>query len=259
MSPSGAVRVTYVGHATVIVEFGKRKFITDPLLTKRIARIGPKRKVGLGLDAGMLENVEFAVVSHGHFDHLDKRSLCMLPPAAPVVVCPKLTGIVHRSCRRTAVGIGWWETADINGARVTGVPAYHFSARPPFHWSGDYQGFVIELEEGGKKRTVYHAGDCGMSEYFGQIGKKFKLDIAFLPIGAYDPPSFRKHHLAPEDALDALEMTGAQTMVPIHWGTYNLSWEPFDEPPRRLLEFARKRGLEDRVRLLQPGESAMIG
>jgi L-ascorbate metabolism protein UlaG (beta-lactamase superfamily) len=258
MSHSRAVKVTYVGHATVIVEFGKRRFITDPLLTKRIARIGPRRKVSLELDKKMLEGIEFAVVSHGHFDHLDKRSLCMLPPEAPVVICPKLSGIVHRSCRRTAVGIGWWEMTDINGVKVTGVPAYHFSARPPFHWSDDYQGYVVELHDGDRKRTIYHAGDCGMSEYFEQIGKKFKLDIACLPIGAYEPPSFRKHHLAPEDALDALEMTGANVMIPIHWGTYNLSWEPFDEPPKRLMDFARKRGLEDRVRLLWPGESTTI-
>ena len=255
---SAPVKLTYIGHATVIVEFGKHRFITDPLLTKRIARIGPRRKVGLRLDEKALEGIGFALVSHGHFDHLDKRSLCKLPPEAPVVICPGLRGIVERSCKRTAIGVGWWETANVDGVRVTGVPAYHFSARPPFHWSDDYQGFVVEMEEKGEKRTFYHAGDCGMSGYFKQIGDRFKIDIAFLPIGAYDPPSFRKHHLAPEDALDALEMLGARMMVPIHWGTFNLSWEPFDEPPRRLLDFSRKRGLENRVRLLQPGESTVI-
>jgi len=255
---SAPMKISFIGHATVMVEFGNCRFITDPLLTKRIARIGPKRKVAFKLDKEALAKIKFAVVSHGHFDHLDKRSLCMLPPDASVVVCPKLSGIVRRSCGRNAIGIGWWETAQIGTARVTGVPAYHFSARPPFQWSDDYQGYVVEMEEADKKWTLYHAGDCGMSEYFGQIGKRFKIDVACLPIGAYDPPSFRKHHLAPEDALDALEMLGAKTMIPIHWGTYNLSWEPFDEPPRRLWDFARRRGLQDRVRLLQPGESTII-
>ena len=249
---------TYVGHATVIVEFGGRKFITDPLLTKRIARIGPRRRTEFWLDPRALSGLEFALVSHGHFDHLDKRSLCQLPPDASVLVCPKLTGIVRRSCRRTAVGIGWWESVMLNGIRVTGVPAHHFSARPPFHWSDDYQGFVVELEEGGIKRTVYHAGDCGMSDYFRQIGERFRIDLALLPIGAYHPPSFRKHHLAPEDALDALEMLGADLMLPIHWGTYNLSWEPFDEPPRRLMEFADERGKRERIRLLRPGETTVV-
>jgi len=255
----GDLKVTYVGHATAIIEWGPTSFITDPLLTRRIARIGPRRRAGYSLDESRLDNVDFATVSHGHFDHLDKRSLCKLPPGAPVVCFRTLSGIVHRSCGRTAIGIGWWETAQINGTAVTAVPAYHFSARPPFHWTKDYQGYVVEMTDGRDVRTVYHAGDCGMSEYFGQIGKRFKIDVALLPIGAYDPPSFRKHHLAPEDALDALEALGAKTLVPIHWGTFNLSWEPFDEPPRRLMEQARKRGVEEAVRLLQPGETGSFG
>jgi L-ascorbate metabolism protein UlaG (beta-lactamase superfamily) len=255
----GPVSVTYVGHATTVVEWAGTSFITDPLLTKRIARIGPKRKVEFRLDEEILRGIDFATISHGHFDHLDKRSLCKLPAGAPVVCFSSLSGIVHRSCRRTAVGIGWWESADINGVRVTGVPAFHFSARPPFHWTKDYQGYVVEMAKGDERRTVYHAGDCGMSEYFKQIGKNFSIDIAMLPIGAYDPPSFRRHHLSPEDALDAFETLGAGTMVPIHWGTFNLSWEPFDEPPRRLMEQARARGIGGKIRLLRPGESTKIG
>jgi len=252
------VRVTYVGHATTVVEWYGTKFITDPLLFSRIARIGPKRKVDFALDPRLLDGVRFATISHGHFDHLDKRSLCRLPQGAPAVCCPNLSGIVGRSCGRRAIGIGWWETAEIGAVKVTAVPAFHFSARPPFHWTKDYQGYVLQMANDGEQRAIYHAGDCGMSEYFGQIGKKFPLDIAMLPIGAYDPPSFRKHHLSPEDALDAFEALGAKVMVPIHWGTFNLSWEPFDEPPRRLMEQAKKRGLERKIRLLRPGETADI-
>lgn len=251
--------VTYIGHATTIVGWSGTKFITDPLLTKRIARIGPKRRVDFKFDEAMVKGIDFATISHGHFDHLDKRSLCKLPPGAPVVCSSALSGIVHRSCRRTAIGIGWWESADVNAVRVTAVPALHFSARPPFHWTKDYQGYVIEMTARDEKRTVYHAGDCGMSDYFREIGKRFAIDVAMLPIGAYDPPSFRKHHLAPEDALDALEVLGARMMVPIHWGTFNLSWEPFDEPPRRLMQRARERGVEGKIRLLRPGESAPMG
>lgn len=247
------MKITYVGHATCIVEMRGCKFITDPLLTKRIAWVGPRRKVGLRLDDGALDGIDFVTISHGHFDHLDKRSLCMLDKSVPVVSYPNLRGIVRRACHRNAVGIGWWESTTVGPVRITAVPAFHFSVRPPFHYTKDYQGYVIEGE-----RTVYHAGDCGMSKYFEEIGKKFRIDVAMLPIGAYDPPSFREKHLAPEDALDAMEVLGAKLMVPIHWGTFSLSWEPFDEPPRRLQEHAKKRGLSDRIRLLHPGESAVI-
>jgi N-acyl-phosphatidylethanolamine-hydrolysing phospholipase D len=254
------VKITYVGHATLIVETHGCKFITDPVLFKRIAWVGPKRKVPFKVDKDALEGISFATVSHGHFDHLDKRSLCTLPKQAPVICFPANTGLVHRSCGRTAVGIGWWESTMINGVKINAVPAHHFSARPPFHFMRDYQGYVVEIPVKGTNRTVsvYHAGDCGMSEYFRQIAGKFKVDVAMLPIGAYDPPSFRKHHLSPEDALDAMEILDARMMVPMHWGTFNLSWEPFDEPPRRLMEEARKRGLEQRVRLLAPGETAVM-
>jgi L-ascorbate metabolism protein UlaG (beta-lactamase superfamily) len=146
--------------------------------------------------------------------------------------------------------LGWWDSKEINGVKVTAVPSYHLSCRPPFHFSRDYQGYIIETE-----KTFYHAGDCGMRDYFKEIKKRFKIDVAFLPIGAYYP--FRRHHLSPEDALEAIAMImGARGLfIPIHWGTYKVSSEPFDEPPKRLEQYARQNGMESRYRLLQPGES----
>lgn len=248
------MKIIYVGHATLIVDSHACKFITDPLLTNRPARIGPKRRVKLVLEEGALEDLDFATISHGHFDHLDKRSLCMLPqPDIPIICHTELQGIVRRSCNRKAVPLKWWESTNVGDIKITAVPVLHFSARPPFQWTLDYQGYVVESDV-----TVFHAGDCGMSEHFKEIAKKFKIDVALLPIGAYDPPSFRKHHLAPEDALDVFELLGAKYMIPMHWGTFNLSREPFDEPPKRLLEHARKRGLEGKVKILQPGESVEL-
>jgi L-ascorbate metabolism protein UlaG (beta-lactamase superfamily) len=247
------MKITYVGHATVIVESEECKFIVDPLFTKRPGRVGPRRRVKLKLEDDALEDIDFVLITHGHFDHLDKRSLCMIPGDGPVVSHNSLTGIVHRSCDKQTIGVDWWEEVNIKGISVSAVPSLHFSARPPLHYRRDYQGYVVKSE-----MTVYHAGDCGLSEYFEQIGKRFKIDIAMLPIGAYHPPSFRKHHLAPEDALDALEILEAKYLVPIHWGTYVLSREPFDEPPRRLREHANKRGLKDRVKILQPGGSIIF-
>ena len=123
------------------------------------------------------------------------------------------------------------------------------------HECSSHQGYVIE----GKGSTVYFAGDTGLFEGFRTIGDQFRIDIALLPISAYSPPPFRKHHLSPEDALDALEFLRARAMVPIHWGTFRLSLEPMDEPPRKLTRLADDRGLEDRVFLLQPGERHQIG
>lgn len=244
------MKITYIGHATLLVETGECKFITDPLLVKRIARIGPKRRVPFRLDDDWLTGLSFATISHGHFDHLDLRSLRMIARKVPVA-CHRTLQRIVRKTGHTPVPLGWWDSAQIGGAKITAVPSHHFSARPPLHWTLDYQGYVIQAE-----KTFYHAGDAGASEYFLEIGRKFKIDVAFLPIGAYHPRSFRKHHLSPEDALDAFETVGANLLVPMHWGTFNLSWEPFDEPPKRLMAEAKKRGLETKIRLLNPGESA---
>lgn len=243
------MRITFVGHATMLVETEKCKFITDPLLVKRIARIGPKRKVPFRLENGALEDLEFITISHGHFDHLDIRSLRMIDRDVPVLCHPTLERIVRKTKHRV-IPIKWWEEADLSCAKVTAVPSQHFAGRPPFHYSQDYQGYVIEC-----KMNFYHAGDTGMSRLFKRIGSRFRIDIAFLPIGAYHPKSFRLNHLSPEDALDALEMMKASLLVPMHWGTFDLSLEPFDEPQKRLLQCAKERNLLSRVRILRSGES----
>jgi len=243
------MKIIYVGHATVIVETKKCKFITDPILVKRLAHIGPKRKVPLKIEKSELEDFDFITISHGHFDHLDLRSLKMIDKSVPVVCHTALQRIVRRTKHKT-IPLKWWDSTIINGTKITAVPAFHFSARPPFQFSPDYQGYIIETE-----KTFYHSGDCGLSQFFNEIGKRFKIDVAFLPIGAYHPPSFRLHHLSPEDAIDAFVKMNADLLIPIHWGTFNLSWEPFDEPPKRLLEYAEKMGVSQKIMLLKPGES----
>lgn len=243
------MKITYIGHGTVIVDTGNCKFITDPLLVERIARIGPKRKVPLNIEYGALDDIDFITISHGHFDHLDLRSIRKIDRDVPVVCHTALQRLVRKT-KHKPIPLKWWDSIEINRIKITAVPSFHFTARPPFQFSPDYQGYVIEAG-----KTFYHGGDTGMSEFFSEIGQKFKINVAFLPIGAYHPPSFREHHLSPEDALDAIVTMNADLLVPIHWGTYSLSWEPFEEPPKRLLEYAEKKGLEQRVKLLKPGGS----
>jgi L-ascorbate metabolism protein UlaG (beta-lactamase superfamily) len=243
------VKITYIGHGTVLVETKTCTFITDPLFVKWIARIGPRRKVPFHLEPDVLDDIDFITISHGHFDHLDLRSLGMISKNVPVICHSTLQRIVRKTKHRP-IPLNWWESTEINGKKITAVPAFHFSARPPFHFLKDYQGYVIEAE-----KTFYHAGDGGMNTLFNEIGQLFHIDIAFLPIGGYNPPSYRKYHLNPEDALDALVMMNAGLLIPIHWGTFILSREPIDEPPKRLLQYAEKKGLQHRVKVFQPGES----
>jgi L-ascorbate metabolism protein UlaG (beta-lactamase superfamily) len=136
---------------------------------------------------------------------------------------------------------------------VTAVAARHFSGRPPFFHGTGYQGYVID---GGA--TVYFAGDSGLFAGMREIGEKWNIDVALLPIGAYQPPPFRRHHMSPEDAIEAARRLRARALVPIHWGAFKLSLEPFDEPVRRLKRAAGKANLSSKIHVLSPGQSISV-
>ena len=112
-----------------------------------------------------------------------------------------------------------------------------------------FGGFIIEVAG----RVIYHCGDTAFFEGFHEIGRRFPIDVALLPIGAYEPPSQRTVHMNPEEALVAFEQLGARFMVPMHYGTFRLSYEPLDEPPRRLLAAAQERGMTDRIAWMREG------
>ncbi len=147
----------------------------------------------------------------------------------------------------------------MGGVRITFVPAQHFSQRS----IGDrneclWGGFVIE----GSSATVYHAGDTAWFDGFAEIGRRFPgLDAAMLPIGAYDPGWFmERQHMNPEQALEAFARVGARTFVAMHWGTFKLTDEPLDEPPRRLEADRERRALaRERVRVPAVGETFALG
>jgi L-ascorbate metabolism protein UlaG (beta-lactamase superfamily) len=113
-----------------------------------------------------------------------------------------------------------------------------------------FGGYIIEM--GG--RTIFHCGDTAFFDGFKEIGERFKIDLALLPIGAYDPPSGREVHMNPEQALEAFLQLGARRMVPMHYGSFRLSYEPVDEPPARLLAAAKAHGVEDQISVMTEGQ-----
>ena len=114
------MNINYIGHGTVLVDTGMCKFITDPLLVKRIARIGPKRKVPLYSKSSSLDDIDFITISHGHFDHLDLRSLQMIHQDVPVVCHTTLQRIVHKT-KHKPIPLSWWDSSEINGIKITAV------------------------------------------------------------------------------------------------------------------------------------------
>ena len=245
-------RVTWIGHATFLVQLDGKTLIVDPVM----GDVWPwfHRNVPPGVPFEELPRIDAALVSHSHYDHLDMPTLKRL--GAPVYAglgLRKLFAKEGLSCTE----LGWWQSARVGDVELTFVPAQHWSRRG----FGDtnrtlWGGFVVK----GTSAIVYHAGDSAYFAGFAEIGRRWRIDAALLPIGAYDPRWFMASmHMNPEEALRAFRDLGARTFVAMHWGTFKLTDEPLDEPPRRLEAERRRAGPSaERVRVLAIGETAEI-
>jgi L-ascorbate metabolism protein UlaG (beta-lactamase superfamily) len=248
--PAGGVSVTYVGHATVLVRFDGVSLLTDPVYSSRL--ILPKRLVEPGVALGALPPLDVVLVSHGHMDHLDVPTHRLLPKTDTVAVVAKnLSDLVAACGYRDVIELAWGEQVTVRDVRISALPVKHWGTRNLVPDRRGYTGFLLEHRDG----TVFFPGDTAYFPGFRDYGKRYAIDVALLPIGAYSPPSFRRVHMNPEDALQAAVDLGARHLVPIHWGTFVVSYEPIDEPVRWLLELAGARGLEERVAVLRHGES----
>lgn len=239
-------QVIYGGHSTVLIQMGNAAILTDPNLSTRIWTI--RRQSKPGLTQAQLDTVNLVLISHGHYDHLDLRTVQRLKRDAVVVVPRGLGRYFHRYGFRDVRTLAWWEQTTVHGMRIVAVPAKHFQGRNPLVKS-QYQGYVID-----GTYQVYFAGDTGWFDGFRDIGSIFRLDLALLPIGAYKPWSAFGHHMTPENCVQAMRELKAKHLIPIHWGAFRLSLEPLDEPVKRLQQSARRAGIGACVTVLEPGQ-----
>jgi L-ascorbate metabolism protein UlaG (beta-lactamase superfamily) len=252
--PGEPARVTWLGHATFLVQLDGVSILTDPALLPSLFG-GVRRNVPPGVAIDRLPRIDAVLVSHSHYDHLDLPTLEGV--GAPIVAGLGLERW-FRERRLFATELGWWSTTAVGRVRVTFVPAQHWSKRGLVDTNRTlWGGFVIE----GSRATVYHSGDTAWFDGFKEIGARFpRIDAALLPIGAYDPAWFMgPQHLDPEHALRAFGDLGARTLVAMHWGTFKIADEPLDEPPVRLEAERRRLGLpREAVRVPAVGETLLV-
>jgi L-ascorbate metabolism protein UlaG (beta-lactamase superfamily) len=235
LPPREGLRVTWLGHASFLVQGAGTSVLIDPALGPRISGIIP-RNAGPGLRVDQLPRIDASLVTHNHYDHLDL-------PTLRAVGAPVITGLGTRDTVKDlhCTELAWWDRMHLGGLTVTFVPSQHWSRRGLGDTNASlWGGFVVE---NGDVR-VYHAGDTAYFGGFQDIGKRFPgLDAALLPIGAYDPEWFmRSQHMTPGDATQAFVDLGARRLVAMHWGTFKLTDEPLDEPPRLLqAEWERRK------------------
>jgi L-ascorbate metabolism protein UlaG (beta-lactamase superfamily) len=245
-----ARRITWLGHATVLIEMDGVRVLTDPLLRGRVAHLrrhAPVPAVPAGLDAVLL--------SHLHRDHADRPSLRMLSPATPVIAPAAAARTVRRFGVREVRGMRAGERLPVATATVLAVPAEHDGRRSPLHPKAPALGFVLEQDG----RRVYFAGDTDRFPAMAELGP---LDAALVPIWGWGP-SLGPGHLDPDAAADVVALIRPPLVVPIHWATYlpmhlGAGHPLLRAPGERFVAAMARLAPDVRVALLAPGESVEV-
>ena len=256
----GQAALTFVGHVTFLIRIGGCTLLTDPVWSEHagpFGRLGPKRARPPALPFEALPNLDTVLVSHGHYDHMDLPTLKRLS-GTPVVAGLGNRRYLERRGVRPVHELDWWQSVDLGGARITFVPAQHWSSRTLLDRNTTlWGGFVIEA--GGL--TVYFCGDAGYSPHFREIAARFpRIDAALLPIGAYEPRWFMTpQHMNPDEAVRAHRDLGARISVAMHFGTFRLTPEGIAEPVAALAQARAAHGVDDQAfRVPRFGETLLL-
>jgi L-ascorbate metabolism protein UlaG (beta-lactamase superfamily) len=233
------LRVTFINHATVLVQTANTNVLTDPVWSERVSPVswvGPRRRRPPGIRFDDLPQIDLVLLSHNHYDHLDLPTLERLEKRdRPSFLCGLGVGeLLRRRGFSDVVELDWWDSVPGRpGFAVHAVPVQHFSGRTPFDRNHTlWTGFVLS----GSAGNVYVAGDTGYGPHFRQTAERFPgIRLALLPIGAYKPVWFMGPvHISPEEALAAHRDLGAATSVGIHHGTFELADDGETEPAREI-------------------------
>jgi L-ascorbate metabolism protein UlaG (beta-lactamase superfamily) len=248
----GKLCITWIGHASFLIQTPEHSVLIDPNWAKWLKVI--KRIKHPGIELRDLPAIDLVLVTHAHFDHLDRRTLRAIASDQPIAVPEHVGNLVHDLGFNRIHELRHWQSSEHGTLKVTLTPARHWGARILHDSHRGFGGFLLEYAG----RTVFHCGDTAYFEGFTEIGERANIEIALLPIGAYEAPTKRDVHMNPEQALQAFRELRAQTMIPMHFGTFRLSYEPLHEPPLRLLEKALELQLLDKIRVLNEGEPAVF-
>ena len=251
----GELGVTFIGHSSFFLQIGGKNILVDPNFARWIFVLKRLRRPGLKLRE--LPAIDAVLVSHAHFDHLHRPSLRAIAwltrrktGKRPAIIVPRhVRDLVSDLGYGRIIELDWWQSFQLGNVEVTHVPSRHWGARIVRDVHRGYGGYVVRSGA----QSIYHAGDTAYFDGFREIGERLKPQVALLPIGAYHPDSFRRVHTSPEDAVQGFLDVGARWMVPMHYGTFRLSYEPVDEPVERLKADAKRRGIERQICVLEEG------
>jgi N-acyl-phosphatidylethanolamine-hydrolysing phospholipase D len=251
--------VTWIGHSTFLIQIAGVNILTDPHWSERASPVsfaGPRRLVPPGMRFEDLPPIHAVVISHDHYDHLDEPTVRRI---AREHQARFFVPLGHRAWLADAgvedvVELDWWQSAQFRGLTFVCTPAQHSSGRT---LTDQNERLWSSWAVIGAQRRLFFAGDTGYWPGLAAIGDRLgPFDLAAIPIGGYYAWT-RGHpnHVNPEEAVQLLEDVRGRLMVPMHWGTFDMNREPFREPPDRLFAEALRRGIEERIAPLNPGQT----
>jgi L-ascorbate metabolism protein UlaG (beta-lactamase superfamily) len=248
-APVDDLRVTWLGHSSMLLETGGVRVLTDPVFGNRLGPVsfmGPKRFHAPPVTVAQLPKLDAVLVSHDHFDHLCKTTIEQLAKLDVPVITSLGVGAhleAYGVNPERIVELDWWEQHALPGGRLqfTATPAQHFSGRIGGRDSTLWSSWVIETD----KKKLFFSGDTGLTDELVEIRNAHgPFDLVMLEIGAWHP-AWGTIHLGPDNALKAFEMLGGGTMMPVHWATFDLGLHPWAEPAETL--WSRSRATNQRI------------
>jgi len=252
--------LTFIGHSSFLVQIAGHNLVIDPNFARWLIILKRQRRPGIRLRD--LPPIDYVLVSHAHFDHLHRPSLRAIARLtrwrcgrAPQIIVPNnVADVVGRLGFSRIHQMDWWQEFRDGRLTITHTPAQHWGARMLRDFHRGFGGYVVRSPQ----HSLYHAGDTAYFEGFREIGRRLRPELALLPIGAYHPEHFRNVHTSPEDALQGFLDLGSRWMVPMHYGTFRLSYEPMEEPVQRLRAAAAAAGMSQRVLVLEEGKTRIF-
>jgi L-ascorbate metabolism protein UlaG (beta-lactamase superfamily) len=245
--PQSDLRVTWLGHSTLLIEIDGQRLLTDPVWGERASPstiAGPKRFHAPPLPLEALPEVDAVLISHDHYDHLDMPTIEHLAARDVVFYAPLGVG-AHLELwgvpRARIIEMDWWEEATVGSLKLVSTPARHFSGRGPFDRNATLWTSWTVL---GPRHRVFFSGDTGPTPEFAQIGERFgPFDLTMIEVGAHHP-AWGNIHLGPHEAMKAHKALQGRKMLPVHWGTFDLALHAWTEPAEILLTEAPAAGIE---------------
>jgi L-ascorbate metabolism protein UlaG (beta-lactamase superfamily) len=230
-----SMRIAWLGHATCLIRMEGMNILTDPVFSDRcgvdlyLTTVGPKRLVKPAVELGDLPRIDLILLSHAHFDHWDMPSLRALANRNTAIVCAKATADLLSASRwKSVTELGWGEERQYGPVTVRGVETKHWGARVRRDTHRGYGGYLLRAG----RRSVLFGCDTAFTNSFQRLRGTGEIDVAIMPIGAYDP--WIANHCTPEQALQMADWAGAARILPVHHQTFVLSREPLREPIERL-------------------------